>query len=164
MSIGVVYSSGTHTSVQVMSWLPLDRSPPLFQLPMTCTFEDENKASRSTGAPLASTRGAPFSCSMHTRTVMVLYLLKLARFQRPLMRQPSPSRVMVPVGWPLPLKAYILTNGIKRRIGSTAACPADREATDEIRALQATAPSSLAKASIVWMSSRGAVSGPPSAC
>ena len=90
---------------------------------------------------------------------MVLYLLKLAQVQRPLMRQPSPSRVMVPVGCPLPLKACILPKGIKRRIGSTAACPADREATDEIRALQATAPSSLAKASIVWMNSRGAVSG-----
>src|SRR3984885_1681496 len=148
MSRGGVPSAGIQTSGQVMAWLPLDRSPPLFQLPITCTFEDDNKASRSTGPPLASTRGAPFSCSMHTRTVMMLYLLKLAKVQRPLMRQPSPSRVMVPVGCPLPLKASILPKGSKRRIGSTAAWPADREAMDEIRALQATAPSSLAKASL----------------
>src|SRR5215470_9976406 len=121
-----------------MSWLPLDRSPPLFQLPMTCTMAEGSNAARITGPPLAARRGEPFSCSTHTNAVTVLCRLKLAQVQRPSMRQPSSSRVIVPVGFPLPLKACILPDGNRRRIGSIAVSPANLEAADEISADQAT--------------------------
>lgn len=66
-----------------------------------------------------------------------------------------------PVGCPLPQKANLLPAGRIRRIASEEIIPANREPPDEIAAHHATAPSSLARASITWKHSSGSTSGPP---
>ncbi len=107
------------------------------------------KTPRTDGRPCASSFGCPPSISRHISAETELKRQKLAQDQRPLIRQPAPSRTAVPVGWPLPLPANFLPAGMSARIASRSMRSAKRDAPpDEIAAHQATEPSSSAKASM----------------